>query len=90
MRKNSEEAVRGWRFELLRIAAMMLIVSSHFIASSHGGVFLCFCQLCGVLTCRASGWSFRARFALPVASGVRSRAARVRRPGPVPGRGCRF
>lgn len=34
------------------------------------GVFLCFCQLLGELTCRDSGWLSWARFALPVASGV--------------------
>ena len=33
------------------------------------GVFLCFCQLLGELTCRDSGWLSWARFALPVASG---------------------
>ncbi|WP_256755324.1 helix-turn-helix domain-containing protein, partial [Bifidobacterium longum] len=41
-----------------------------------GGVFLCFCQLLGELTCRDSGWLSWARFALPVASGVLSRVAR--------------
>ena len=39
------------------------------------GVFLCFCQLLGALTCRDSGWLSWARFALPVASGVLSRVA---------------
>ena len=55
-----------------------------------GGVFLCFCQLLGELTCRDSGWLSWARFALPVASGVLSRVARFRLRGLVPGRGFRF
>lgn len=54
------------------------------------GVFLCFCQLLGELTCRDSGWLSWARFALPVASGVLSRVARFRLRGLVPGRGFRF
>ena len=54
------------------------------------GVFLCFCQLLGELTCRDSGWLSWARFALPVASGVLSRVARFRLRGLVPGRGRRF
>ena len=37
---------------------------------AYRGVFLCFCQLCGVLTCRDSVRLLWARFALPVASGV--------------------
>ncbi|KFI72071.1 hypothetical protein BLSS_1592 [Bifidobacterium longum subsp. suis] len=57
---------------------------------TNGGVFLCFCQLLGELTCRDSGWLSWARFALPVASGVLSRVARFRLRGLVPGRGFRF
>lgn len=57
---------------------------------SQWGVFLCFCQLLGELTCRDSGWLSWARFALPVASGVLSRVARFRLRGLVPGRGFRF
>ena len=60
------------------------------IVSSIRGVFLCFCQLLGELTCRDSGWLSWARFALPVASGVLSRVARFRLRGLVPGRGFRF
>lgn len=59
-------------------------------AGSIRGVFLCFCQLLGELTCRDSGWLSWARFALPVASGVLSRVARFRLRGLVPGRGRRF
>lgn len=58
--------------------------------NNRGGVFLCFCQLLGELTCRDSGWLSWARFALPVASGVLSRVARFRLRGLVPGRGFRF
>lgn len=58
--------------------------------TSLEGVFLCFCQLLGELTCRDSGWLSWARFALPVASGVLSRVARFRLRGLVPGRGFRF
>ena len=58
--------------------------------ASAVGVFLCFCQLLGELTCRDSGWLSWARFALPVASGVLSRVARFRLRGLVPGRGFRF
>ena len=60
------------------------------VARDLGGVFLCFCQLLGELTCRDSGWLSWARFALPVASGVLSRVARFRLRGLVPGRGFRF
>lgn len=60
------------------------------LASWDAGVFLCFCQLLGELTCRDSGWLSWARFALPVASGVLSRVARFRLRGLVPGRGFRF
>ena len=59
-------------------------------ARPTAGVFLCFCQLLGELTCRDSGWLSWARFALPVASGVLSRVARFRLRGLVPGRGFRF
>lgn len=60
------------------------------VENKLGGVFLCFCQLLGELTCRDSGWLSWARFALPVASGVLSRVARFRLRGLVPGRGFRF
>lgn len=77
----------SWRRRLYLVKSMFRVSSLIFLA---GGVFLCFCQLLGELTCRDSGWLSWARFALPVASGVLSRVARFRLRGLVPGRGFRF